>query len=248
MSKAKIKTLTSIATIIVTLFILTLNVFSYAWFSNNWSNNSITFITGETEIPESYIWIYDSDESEYVKSDIDTSDNGIAGIPGVEEDDESTYKYTVSSLQLGVVDNLVHLSDDNYCYIALIIDTEKYGSTAEIVFDLDSTNKFSIYNNSGDDVTSDYLSDLETLDYEYITIEYGILDGTTLIEPGTDDFESIEFTSVVEETPINFTNTNSILYLKLSCNLDFFAEASEILNEEMPCIFIFDYEFKVVLK
>ena len=236
-------------------------VCTYAWLSSKWnSGNSVfDFSVGNVPAPEAILWLYSTDLEE---SDVQArgwvehlltgneQDQYAFFMPKVKsEENNGVYTFDMKSLQLGTVDNLLTMNNDNVVYLRFGFDSEIHGNSVATLDLALSGDKFEIYDSNGSEVIDEALkSKLTELDSQTPFLQYQACVSSQELSPDDDEFQELPF---LEGTPFGngsdlYSNeVQSIegkyyIYIKVMPNLSAFAPASELLNKYMPCIILFD--------
>ena len=130
---------------------------TYAWLSSKWnSGNSVfDFSVGNLPAPEAILWLYSTDLEEddvqargWVEHTLtgNEQDQHAFLMPKVNaEENNGVYTFDMKSLQLGTVDNLVIMNNDNVVCLRFGFDSEIHGNSVATLDLALSGDKFELY-------------------------------------------------------------------------------------------------------
>ncbi len=244
---------------------------SYAWLLSGWnSGHSVwDFSVGTLPPPTATMWLYSTELEEsnsealgWVEHSLtgDAQDSHAFRMPGAESlEQEGAYIFEIKSLQLGTVDNLVIMNQDNIVCLRFTFDSAVHGnSAATLTADLSDTlgQSFQLYDSHGYKVTDDSLNrELLTIQEQMTFLQYQACISAQNLSPSDAAFEELPFSEVTMfGTPLDLYDGGNqpiegeyYVYIKIMPNLSSFAPASELLNAYMPCVILFDTEIQLTV-
>ncbi len=257
------------AGLLLLLSALLLTSATYAWLRVGFvtPDTEISFTTDKLTPPPVNMWIYtEEDENEnlaaenrWVEQSV-TTDGSANTAPGVISSvTDGKYTFTLTSLHLGTVDNLIMLDDDNYVYLRVQIDPAALGDSVDITLALQAENGITMYDSTGTLVTDGVgagaktpLADLYDVNETtpLLLIDYAI--SKTAYTPYTMDTLAPElkasFATVEPDTTYTAPDDDSYyIYLRVHPNLAAFMEATRFLYEYMPCTLLYSLDISVMI-
>lgn len=240
---------------------------TYAWFVTVWNSGRsfLGFSTGQVPPPSATMWLYSTQFEETDEQKLGWIEHSLTDnpqdphaflIPEVQSNvTEETYNFELKSLQLGTVDNLVVMNQDNIIYLRFDFDSEVQGnSVARIMANLG--NDFGlVYDSEGVDVTESVKNNLQQLNSQTPFLCYQACFSEKKISPNEQDFETLSFSETMlfgTESDLYADAQQRIegeysIYIKITPNLSAFAPASELLNKHMPCVILFDTQIQLTV-
>lgn len=250
---------------------LLLTTATYAWIHEGFvtTDSEIAFTAGKLTPPVAKMWIYTDEEENENLADADrwveltvTTDGSANIAPGVERSGpvDGKYTFTLTSLHLGTVDNLILLGDDNYVYLRVPINPVALGNGVSITLELKETDGIELYDSTGELVTDETtgenprtpLADLYDINetMPLLLIDYAI--NKTAYTPYTMDTLAPElkasFATVIPGTTYTAPDEDSYyIYLRVHPNLAAFMEATRFLYEYMPCTLLYSLDISIMI-
>lgn len=258
--------ITSVCLLLLAALLLT--TATYAWIHEGFvtTDSEIAFTAGKLTPPVAKMWIYTDEEENENLADADrwveltvTNDGSVNIAPGAERSGpvDGKYTFTLTSLHLGTVDNLILLGDDNYVYLRVPIDPVALGNGVSITLELKETDGIELYDSTGapvaDETTGENprtpLADLYDINetMPLLLIDYAI--NKTAYTPYTMTSALKEsFATVEPDTTYTAPDEDPYyIYLRVHPNLAAFMEATRFLYEYMPCTLLYSLDISVMI-
>lgn len=242
-----------------------------AWFMPMWDSglSVLDFSVGTVPAPDAIMWIYSTEFDEGNSEAVGWVEHSLTGnaedphaflIPSTSyEETNGSFIFEMKSLQLGTVDNLVIMNNDNTVYLRFAFDSELHGNSmatlsAELSDDLGAL--FHIYDSDGHEVTDETLKNqLLALNQDTPFLKYQACISAEALSPEDDEFSSLPFSEdTLFGTQLELYGNGQqpidgeyYIYIKLMPNLTAFAPASELLNTYMPCVILFDTKIQLTV-
>jgi len=242
---------------------------TYAWLATYYeSEEVVAFDTEETNPIPVHMWIYntvkerDQGWKKYTAT-VNSQNSEEAVLPSilVQNTAGSTYKYTLKSMHLGSVDNLVTLSDDQIVYCRFDISTQEHGTLIQLDI-TQPTNSISGYGRTGQALPTDVIDALNELDADNPHLIYSYAYSNKAYEPGQNGFDQLTFQSQdwTEDDVKNKyhlamdigqaddrSSENYYLYLRITPDLHTLGRDAIILRANMPCQLLFDWDWELTV-
>lgn len=237
---------------------------SYAWLSTFYETEQpVSFDTGTTSPIPVHMWVYNTAEerdegwTEYVAS-ADGGEDETAMLPYRLSKTEAgtASKYDVKAMHLGSIVNLVAISEDNQVYFRFDVNGAKHGTVLAL---RTSVAGVSGYDQNGRELSTDELTNLNSLENEantsHLVFEYAI----SKTEPTSTDYAGLDWLEIL---PMQETGTEDVwlveselaaadysgdyyLYLRVSPDLDTLLRTARILSAKMPSQLLFDVNMEL---
>lgn len=240
---------------------------AYAWLREGFitPDSEISFTTGKPTPPPIAMWTYTSEAEDeelaaanrWVSQTVTTVDNGNT-VPGVASSvTDNKYTFTLTSLHLGTVDNLILLTNDNYVYLRVLIDPVALGNSVEVTLSLKPSDGIELFDSTGapisDEVSGedpqtpladlyaiDAVTPLLRIDYTVSKTEYTPITMTAALEES--------FTTVGDNTIYTAPDNDPYyIYLRIHPNLSAFMEATRFLYVYMPCTLLYSLDVSLLI-
>lgn len=256
------------AGLLLLLSALLLTSATYAWLRVGFvtPDSELSFTTGKLTPPAAKMWIYTNeeenenlaDENRWVELSMTT--DGSANIaPGAERSGpvDGKYTFTLTSLHLGTVDNLILLGDDNYVYLRVPIDPVALGNGVSITLELKETDGIELYDSTGAPVTDETtgetprtpLADLYDINetMPLLLIDYAINKNAYTPYDMPPALKN-SFATVIPGTTYTAPDSDPYyIYMRVHPNLAAFMEATRFLYEYMPCTLFYSLDISIMI-
>jgi len=255
------------AGLLLLLSALLLATATYAWMSDGFvtPDSEISFTTGKTTPPPVKMWIYTDEEEDedlaaanrWVEQSVTTVDSENTAPGSTASVTDGKYTFTLTTLHLGTVDNLIFLDDDNDVYLRVMIDPETLGNTVAITVALKSTDGIELYDSEGTLVTDETeganpktpLADLYAIHAVKPLLKADYVVSKTAYTPYTmiDEVRN-GFSPIGDDTTyVAPDGDDYYLYLRIHPNLAAFMEATRFLYVYMPCTILFSVDIDLMI-
>ena len=255
------------AGLLLLLSALLLTTATYAWLREGFvtPDSEVSFTTGKLNPPPAKMWIYtDEDEDEnlaaasrWVEQNVTTVGSENTAPAAASSVTDGKYTFTLTSLHLGTIDNLIFLGDDNDVYFRVMIDPATLGNTVAITVALKSADGLELYDAEGTPVTDETegehpktpLADLYEINAEKPLLKADYVVSKTAYTPYTmTDGVKNGFSAIGADTTYVAPDSDSYyLYLRIRPNLTAFMEATRFLYVYMPCTMLFSMDIDLMI-
>lgn len=232
-----------------------------AWFFYYQTGGTVSFSVGDPDLPTFHAWRYNtSDEasgsgesSGWVEAVYKSGGSAVPYKIKTLETDSGSEMYTRISLQLGSIDNLYSVENDNYFYIRLdVTDIETMGRNVSTTY---SVSGVEAYSSTGNLITEDSMgntfnpntiANLFRIDAVVSTNDppYEPSSNKAAIDGLFSEATKLRMDYAMNLTPSDMTDTYYV-YIRIMPVFERIGAVSDLLNRFMPCEIIFETDLTI---